>query len=157
MNTVLISPYSKTLRNGKVNPKNYPFWNEVINELSGGDVRVIQLGVSGEDKFNNVNGYAFDKTLEELEVMVKECTTWCSVDNFFQHFCYSLGKPGVVIFGQSDPLIFGHDLNDNLLKSRSYLREPQFNFWESVEYSKECFVEPQVVVEAILRRVFNGN
>jgi len=27
---ILISPYSKKLTNGKVNPKNYPYWKEVI-------------------------------------------------------------------------------------------------------------------------------
>lgn len=156
MRKVIISPYSRALRNGKRNPKNYPFWESVISMLQRKKIHVIQAGVSGEEKFS-ANEFAFDKSLEELAEIIKVCRTWSSVDNFFQHYCYILGIPGVVIFGRSDPNIFGHKENENLLKDRSYLREKQFNFWEQVEYSEECFVDPLLVVDTILRRVSYGN
>ena len=156
MKRVIISPYSRPLRNGKKNPKNYPCWQEVVAGLQAKKIHVIQIGVGGEEKLK-CNEHSFDNTLQDLSTMVKYCNTWASVDNFFQHFCYLLEKPGVAIFGRSDPNIFGHITNDNLLKGRNYLREKQFNFWEEVEYSEECFVEPQEVVETILRRVSNGN
>jgi len=155
MKKIVISPYSKLMRNGKRNPKNYPFWEEVIKELQRKKLHVIQIGINGEEKLG-ANEYAFNKPFEELAELVRICKVWSSVDNFFQHFCYLLDKPGVVIFGRSDPNIFGHKTNDNLLKDRSYLRSKQFNFWEEVEYSTECFVEPQLVIETILRRVSNG-
>jgi ADP-heptose:LPS heptosyltransferase len=156
MRKVIISPYSRVMRNGKENPKNYPYWSEVIKGLQKKKLHVIQIGVKNEQRLN-ANDFAFDKSLDELSELIKICTAWASVDNFFHHLCYLLEKPGVVIFGKSDPKIFGHELNDNLLKDRSYLRPAQFNFWEDVEYSTECFIEPQVVVETILRRVSNGN
>jgi len=143
------------MRNGKRNPKNYPYWEEVIKGLQRKKIHVIQTGLNGEEKLD-ANEYVFNKSFNELSELVRICKTWASVDNFFQHFCYLLEKPGVVIFGRSDPNIFGHKMNDNLLKDRSYLRAKQFNFWEEVEYSEECFVEPKLVIDTILRRVSNG-
>jgi len=156
MKKVLISPYSKVMRNGKRNPKNYPFWAEVIKVLQRKKLHVIQIGLEGEEKLN-ANEFAFNKTLDELGELLEVSTTWASVDNFFHHFCYLKERPGVVVFGRSDPQIFGHPINENLLKDRCYLRAAQFNFWEEVEYSTECFVEPEVVIDTILRRVSNGN
>jgi hypothetical protein len=76
-----------------------------------------------------------------------ECRTWIGVDSFFQHFCWDLGKPGIVIWGQSDPNIFGHPENINLLKDRKYLREKQFWLWEQAEYNEEAFVLPVAVLK----------
>ena len=42
---IIIAPFAKKLLNGKKNPKNYPFWREVIYELPG---HVVQVGVDGE-------------------------------------------------------------------------------------------------------------
>jgi len=156
MKRILISPYSKAMRNGKRNPKNYPYWETVISMLQRKKIHVVQIGVKGEEKLG-ANECVFDKSFDELAEMVKVCKTWASVDNFFQHFCYLHDKPGVVVFGRSDPNIFGHKTNDNLLKDRIYLREKQFNFWEQIEYSDECFVDPLLVVDTILRRTSNGN
>jgi ADP-heptose:LPS heptosyltransferase len=153
---VIISPWSKALRNGKENPKNYPFWKEVVDGLKEKGIHVIQAGVTGE-KLLGADSTAFNLSLDDLAELIKSCDAWVSVDNFFQHFCYLLEQPGIVIFGRSDPNIFGHELNDNLLKNRSYLRATQFTFWEDVEFSTECFVEPKVVIEAILRRIPYGN
>ena len=48
---IVISPYSKKLRNGKENPKNYPYWEELIAWIQinvGFDI--VQVGVEGETK-----------------------------------------------------------------------------------------------------------
>ena len=50
MKRVIISPYSKLLLNGKRNPKNYPFWNDVIKVLQRKKIHVIQIGIKGEEK-----------------------------------------------------------------------------------------------------------
>lgn len=141
---IIISPYSKFMRNGEKHPKNYPHWEEVINKVKE---PVIQVGIEGE--FQLVNDFRKNLPLSELAILVKECKTWMSCDSFFQHFCWDLGKPGVVIFGQSDPNIFGHPENINLLKDRKYLREKQFWLWEQAEYKEEAFVSPDTVIEAL--------
>jgi hypothetical protein len=60
---------------------------------------------------------------------------------------WDIGKPGIVLWGQSDPLIFGHPENNNLLKDRKYLREKQFWWWEQCDYNAEAFVRPEEIIK----------
>ena len=139
---IIISPWSQKLRNGKENPKNYPYWPELISLI---DDHIVQVGVDNEKIL--VDDYRFNLSLKELECLVKSCETWIAVDSFFQHFCWDIGKPGIVLWGQSDPLIFGHPENINLLKDREYLRQNQFHLWEDATYKKEVFVDPIEVIK----------
>lgn len=139
---IIISPWSQKLRNGKNNPKNYPYWKELIYLI---DEPIVQIGIGDEEKL--VDDCRFNLNMEELKKLVFECRTWIGVDSFFQHFCWDLGKPGIVIWGQSDPNIFGHPENINLLKDRFFLREKQFWLWEQAEYNKDAFVSPDVVLK----------
>jgi ADP-heptose:LPS heptosyltransferase len=139
---ILISPWAKPLRNGNANPKNYPYWKELIAQI---EEPVIQVGVDGEQQL--VDDFRKNLSFDELGKLVNECRTWISVDSFFQHFCWDLGKQGIVLWGQSDPNIFGHFENINLLKGRSYLMPNQFVTWEMVPYKTECFVPPEEVIK----------
>lgn len=141
---IIISPYAKFMRNGEKHPKNYPYWEEVLSKINE---HVIQVGVHGEHQL--VNDFRKNLPLYELALLVKDCKTWISVDSFFQHFCWDIGKPGIAIFGQSDPNIFGHPENINLLKDRKYLRDKQFWIWEQAEYNEDAFVSPDIVVNAL--------
>lgn len=141
---IIISPYARKMRNNQLHPKNYPYWDEVIAKI---DEDIVQVGIEGEEEL--VHDFRKNLALYELSTLVTQCKTWISVDSFFQHFCWDLNKPGIVIFGQSDPEIFGHPENVNLLKDRKYLREKQFWLWEQCEYNKECFVEPKIVLNAL--------
>jgi len=146
---VIISPYSRRMRNGNRNPKNYPYFEEVVKQLRKQGVYVIQIGIKGEKELG-ANKTLFNKPLKELVALLNKCDKWISVDNFFSHLAYLHNKPGVVIFGQSDPEIFGHDFNTNLLKDKKYLRPLQFAPWEDVIYSTECFVDASVVINKII-------
>lgn len=139
---ILISPYAKRLRNGQQNPKNYPWWPELVSMISE---PIVQVGVSGEQQL--VGDFRQNLSLQELKTLVLECRTWISVDSFFQHFAWDIGKPGIVLFGQSDPLIFGHPENVNILKDRKYLREKQFWLWEQCECNDDAFVRPEEIIK----------
>ena len=143
---IIISPYAKALTNGDDNPKNYPWWSELISMLP--DV-VVQVGRSGEKPL--IDQCLWDLSLNDLTGLLNECVTWISCDSMFQHWAWHVGKPGVVIWGQSDPLIFGHDSNTNLLKGREYLFHNQFFSWDLIPPRSDCFVEPSVVLEAVLK------
>ncbi len=143
---IIISPYSKFMRNGAKHPKNYPYWEHVIRQVKE---PIIQVGVEGEAQL--VPDFRKNLQLSQLGLLVNECKTWVSCDSFFQHFCWDLGKPGIVIFSQSDPNIFGHSENINLLKDRKYLREKQFWIWEQAEYNEEAFVDPSFVLQSLKR------
>ena len=152
MKKIIISPYSRKLRNGKENPKNYPFWNELLSLLKNEGFYIIQIGRTGEVKLEKSDELLLDKSLNDLKKLISESDIWISVDNFLPHLCHLIPKPGIVLFGQSDPLIFGHKENINLLKDRKYLREKQFDIWECCECNNDAFVEPSVVLDFVCKR-----
>jgi ADP-heptose:LPS heptosyltransferase len=145
---ILIAPYAQKLADGVRNPKNYPFWKELIPMLPG---PLVQVGTSGEEAL--VPDFRPDLSVAELRGLLKQCQTWVSCDSFLQHLGWDEGVPGVVLWGVSDPLIFGHPENVNLLKSRDYLAPNQFLWWSNVPHRDVCFVSPEVVAESVLSLV----
>ena len=146
MEAIIISPYSQKLRDDKIktpNPKTYPYWEQLIKLLKEKNYNIIQVGVEGEEKINGVDEFFKNLPFKVLEEKVKECKTWISVD----HFCAYHKKPGVVLFSQSDPNIYGHKINKNLLKDRKYLRPDQFGIWESCPYNIDAYISPEEVVK----------
>jgi hypothetical protein len=139
---IIISPWAKPLRNGKNNPKNYSWWPELIKLI---DEPIVQVGTKDEQQL--VDDFRKDLSLSELNSLISECRTWISVDSFFQHYAWDIGKYGIVLWGQSDPNIFGHPENINLLKHRKYLREKQFWWWEQCDYNADAFVKPEEVIK----------
>lgn len=141
---IIISPFSKKLRTEKPqpNPKNYPHWKQLISLINE---PIVQVGVEGEEQL--VPDFKKNLSIPELSSLILECRTWIGVDSFFQHLCWDLGKPGIVLWGQSDPKIYGHPENINLLKGEEYLLSNQFLMWEMIKYREDCFVSPEEVVK----------
>ena len=139
---IIISPYSKALLSGKQNPKNYPHWKELIAMI---DEPIVQVGIEGEAQL--VSDFRKNLPITELRKLIQECRTWISCDSFFQHLGWDEGKKGIVLWGVSDPLIYGHPENINLLADKKYLAENQFLWWEFVEHQNERFVKPEIVLE----------
>ena len=137
---IIIAPCERPLRNGQQNPRAYPYWKELVELLK--DYEVIQIG-EARDK-----SYVPEMHVTNLEILselIKKCDTYVTIDSFFQHYAWSLGKKGIVIFSKSDPKIFGHKENINLIKDKRYIRNDQFNTWEGVPYEEEAFVKPETV------------
>lgn len=137
---IIISPYSKKLLNGKENPKNYPYWRELIAMI---DDHIVQVGVEGEEQL--VPDFRKNLSIAELRQLLRECKTFISCDSFVQHLGWDVGKKGIVLWSVSDPNIYGHPENINLLKDRKYLAENQFLWWEFVNHNPESFVSPEEV------------
>lgn len=138
---IVISPYSKKLLNGKQNPKNYPYWRELIAMI---DDHIVQVGVEGEEQL--VPDFRKNLSIAELRQLLRECKTFISCDSFVQHLGWDVGKKGIVLWSVSDPNIYGHPENINLLKDRKYLAENQFLWWEFVNHNPESFVSPEEVI-----------
>ena len=139
---IIISPYSKALLSGKQNPKNYPYWKELIAMI---DEPIVQVGIEGEEQL--VPDFRKNLPIPALRELLWQCRTWVSCDSFFQHLAWDEGVPGIVLWGVSDPLIYGHPENTNLLADRKHLAENQFLWWEFVEHQNERFVKPKIVLE----------
>lgn len=139
---IIIAPYAQKLRTGDNNPKNYPYWKELISMI---DEPIVQVGIEGEEQL--VEDFRKNLPLPALRELLRQCRTWVGVDSFFQHFAWIEGVKGIVLWGPSDPLIFGHPENTNLLKDRALLAPNQFLWWEQTEYKSERFVEPNEVIK----------
>jgi ADP-heptose:LPS heptosyltransferase len=151
---ILISPYAQKLRNGAENPKNFPYWVELVGLLKDKGFEIIQIGAAKDSLVTGVTDFRQGLKLKEIENLVKECDIWISVDSFLPHLCaYHKLKRGIVIFSKSDPKIFGYLNNINLLKNRTYLREQQMWLWEQEEYDKDAFVSAEEVYKAILKEL----
>lgn len=141
---IIISPYSQKLMSGRENPKNYPFWRELISLI---DQPIVQVGITGEAQL--VDDFRVNLSTSDLRQLIRKCDTWVSCDSFFQHLAWDEVKKGIVLWSVSDPNIYGHPENVNLLKSRNCLAENQFLWWECVEHDPAKFVAPEVVKEAL--------
>ena len=139
---IIIHPFAKPLQNGKQNPKNYPYWKELIQLI---DNHVIQVGVDGEEQL--VDDFRKNLSIPDLKKLIADCHTWIAVDSFFQHLAWSIGKSGIVLWSVSNPQIYGHTANTNLLKDKVYLAQNQFLWWDFVEHNPDAFVNPQVVLQ----------
>ena len=63
---IIISPYSRKLRNGKTNPKNFPHWEKLVKLLKEDGHTIIQVGVKGEKELQGVDEVKFNLPLKEL-------------------------------------------------------------------------------------------
>lgn len=155
---IIISPYSSFVGEGKSNPKNYPKekWVELIKLIKQEfNLPIIQVGLDNEEPLEGISVKLPATKLEDLKIFLDVCVTWISVDNFFHHFAAYYNKPGVVLFSYSDPLIYGHEINVNLLKDRKYLRKGQFHKWDMCEiHQEDPYISPNNVIKKLKKLLF---
>ena len=135
MKKCILARGTKPLRNGKRNPKDYPYWEELKTLLTSNNYEVLDLD--------------YELPIPELRKLLLSTNIIIGVDSFIQHYCWSIKKPCIVLFGKSDPLIFGHKENVNILKDRMYLRVNQFDTWENESYNEEVFTKADQVFKEI--------
>lgn len=151
---IVIAPYAARLPNDRPNAKNYPWWPELIRRLMAGGHDIVQLGGRGETRIDGVGQFICNWPLSKLVQVIRDADTWIAVDTWLSHFCYvERLQPGFVLFSQSDPEIWGHHQNVNLLKSRAFVREYQYAPWFDVPFNPDAFVSPEEVVRAINERL----
>ena len=140
----MISPWAKQLPDNKINPKNYPWWPQLISLLPQ---PVVQVGVTGEQQL--VSDFRVNLNLSELAALIKSSNFWISCDSFVQHYAWDLGKPGVVLWGPSNPIIYGHPENLNITKGAQFQSKDQFLMWHLIENRTDWWYSPDQVVSQI--------
>lgn len=133
---VIISRGVKPLMNGNKSAKEYPYWEELIKLLEK----------------NYVVKEVVQEPLDKLEQTLKSACAVICCDSFLQHFCWTIGVKAIVLWGTSDPAIFGHKENINLLKHKSYIRQNPFDGWESEPHNPNAFVPPQEILTYLPRK-----
>lgn len=149
MKKIIISPYSKKLKNGKTNPKNYPYWKELVQLLIKDGYEVEQFDLPNEPPINGITKWKKALPIYKIHEILPEYDFFISVDNFFHHMCAYHNFKGYVLFSQSDPKIFGHDLHTNIYKDTKYFRLKQFEIWEQCEYNNDAFLSAKSVFDII--------
>ena len=116
------------------NAKSYPHWDKLCELLKDHEIKKIE-GIL---------------PITQIVDLVNWCDKWVSIDSFVPHLCayYDL-KQGIVIWGKSDPEIFGHKHNINLLKDRKYLKPQQFQWWREEKFDPEVFISPEEIIKNI--------
>lgn len=145
--TIIISPWSYT----PDHPKSYPFWPTLVNLLIKDGYEIIQIGKKGEETIPGVVNINFDLSFKQIEEKISQCRLWISIDNFLQHLVNSMTNPvkGVVIWGVSNPVLFGYQYNTNILKSKGNLRRYQIAPWSEEKQNPEVFLEPDKIFEIV--------
>jgi hypothetical protein len=130
---ILVARGVRSLRNGNRSAKDYPFWGELIEKLKlHYEIQEIK-----------------ELPLNELETLINSSLTVICCDSFCQHFCWSIGKRALVLWGKSDPEIFGHVENVNIWKDKKYFRPDPYRWWEDVPYQPEAFPSPDQVINCL--------
>jgi hypothetical protein len=153
MSDILIAPYSTRLKSGLVNPKSYPYWNKLVDLLVRDGYRITQIGVTGEEKIEGVLRHVLNASFSQIRALVLEHECFITIDSFLPHLVHAekLGKRGIVLFGPSDPLVFGYPENTNLLRGRDYLRPHQFQTWNEIDYDPQRFVYAENVMPHVYK------
>lgn len=151
---VCIAPYAARMPNDLPNPKNPPWWAELVAMLNAEGHEVIQLGVKGEPRIDGVGQCIQNFPLDKLINVIRDCDMWISVDSWLPHFCATMRlQSGIVIWAQSNPKIWGYKHNVNLLRDKAYLREYQYAHWWDCPYNADAFVTPATVMDALHGRL----
>lgn len=144
---ILIHAVGTRQKNGDVNAKTYPYWPELLKLLRPRFGEVTQVGIKGDQQL--VKNFKANLSIAELTELLQQSDLWVSIDSFLPHLAHHCAKPGVVLWGPSDPLIYGYPENLNLLKDRSLLRKDQFGIWDGYPFDPRAFVEAREAANQI--------
>ena len=130
--------------------RNYKEGQQVVNLLREAlpDVNIIVFGHDNEQEpllntmaFNNFGGIPKFVDKHDFMILAKYCLSFICIDSSLQHMCSNrtFNKKGVVLWGTSNPEMFGYENNVNLLS----------------EYPYSCVINPQYIVDKFLKLEIN--
>lgn len=111
-------------------------WEALVNELPG--YSFIQMGNTDEPLIKNAIDFRGKTTLREALCMMKYAYSFVGIDSNFSHVTNAFDIPGVVLFGDSSPLFWGHSNNINVYKNVS-CAPCYYDLWSKpCPYGHEC-------------------
>jgi ADP-heptose:LPS heptosyltransferase len=139
-----------TSRNSKNNEWPLVSWEQLVKEMP--EYTFIQVGIKGESRVRGtvdlLGKYSFRQTLALLE----HAHSFVGVNSSFSHATNAFNTPGVVLFGATNPELWGHPNNINLYKK--WRCAPCVDLFKSnCPYSKPCMTTISVTeVKAALKQ-----
>jgi ADP-heptose:LPS heptosyltransferase len=140
-------------------------WVSLVSEIQKKGIEVYQVGGQGDKGVPGCNRYFLGQDYRFSVALLEQSKGLISVDNFMQHAAFAIGKPAVILFGATDPSIFGHETNVNIYHknvcrhNRECRRGSPWLMHGSVERgpmfdpckSKECM--KKISVKAVLDKI----
>lgn len=128
-------------------------WDALIRSMP--EYTFIQLGGSNEEKIESAIDLRGKTTLRESFSIIKHSKSFVGVVSSLAHATNAFNLRGVILFGPSTPIIWGHTNNINLYKN--YSCAPCIDVLLGVEcpYGKPCMdkISVEEVKEAILKQI----
>lgn len=94
-------------------------WEKVVKDIQKTTyLKVYQVGGANDEKIESCDRHFLGIDYRLSIALLEKCETFVSVDTFLQHAGHAIGKKGVVLFGPTDPAIFGHESNLNIYLNR---------------------------------------
>jgi ADP-heptose:LPS heptosyltransferase len=128
-------------------------WEQLIKELP--QFTFIQYGSLNEPQIKGALDWRGKTTLREALCLLKHSSTFVGVDSSFSHATSGFKVPGVVLWGDSSPLYWGHDNNINIYK-KTECSPCYYDLWgSSCPYGNICMnlISVEEVKEALIKQV----
>jgi ADP-heptose:LPS heptosyltransferase len=111
-NPVVINITSQTTSNQNWAKSN---WERLILEMP--ECTFIQLGIESEEKISGAVDLRGQTSIRMSMAMLKYANSFVGVVSFLAHASYAVDVPGVVLYGPSTPIIWGHPNNINIFRN----------------------------------------
>jgi ADP-heptose:LPS heptosyltransferase len=128
-------------------------WETLVKSMP--ECTFIQLGNPDEKKLEGAVDLRGKTTMREAFALIKYAKSFAGVNSFFSHVTNAFGTPGVVLFGASNPHIWGHSNNINLYKPTRCAPCIDTLLWFNCPYEKRCMqnITVEEVKEALLKQL----
>jgi ADP-heptose:LPS heptosyltransferase len=90
-------------------------WEKLVASMPG--CTFIQLGNKSEPQVAGTIDWRGQTSLREALCLIKYGSSFVGVDSCFSHATNAFNLPGVVLFGDSSPIYWGHSNNINIYKA----------------------------------------
>jgi len=132
---ICINPSSKCSKNQEWPEVN---WVELIKKGKTDGYNFVQLGLMEETYIKGCIDLRGQLTLRESLSILNSADGYIGVDSFWAHAASALNVPAIVLFGDTNPEIWGHKNNHNIYKKTDC--SPCFDllYGQSCSYNKKC-------------------
>jgi ADP-heptose:LPS heptosyltransferase len=129
------------------------YWEELIRIMP--DYTFLQVGLADEPQVKGAIDLRGKTTFRQAMALVKYALSFAGVNSSFSHVTNAFGIRGVVLFGPSNPEVWGQENNINLYKKWRCAPCIDLLYGSNCPYSKPCMkqISPEEVKRALLRQI----
>jgi ADP-heptose:LPS heptosyltransferase len=149
-NPIAINPTSRTTKNQEWSLEQ---WERLVKKMP--DVTFIQLGLKDETYIQGAIDYRGKTSLRMSIAMLKYMKGFVGVETFLGHAAVAVDVPSVILFGPSNPAIWGYDSNHNIYKSCACSPCVDYLGADECPYNKLCMsmIEVKEVENSIKEKI----